>query len=549
MSQVPQGAAVGAGQRRDRQLAQVGGATQEREVGAAGEGGERSFVAGQGKGDRAALRARVRREAGGGGFADEAAAGGLGSDEPLFFELSHGGEHRVAMHAEALRQASRSRESGARRQDAPADVVGEGVDDAQEHGASRAIVAEVEVVSPSAGAFALRRFSRPSQTGLSIISNLDLCHHPVSVHGRSVDSRPVTDRTRLRRHPERGLYDRTALHALLDAATVAYVGTPDPRVVPMAFGRVGHRIYLHGARKHGTLRAGTPVCVTVSRLDALVVARSAFHHSVNFASAMIFGELREVDEVEARAGLDALIDQLLPGRSSECRPPSAAEFDATTVLALDLDEAAVKIRRGPPKEARVDDEAPGWHGLLELETRARAPVWADEHGRQVDDPVPESVRRAALRMAPRLEGAQMHGEYRIESDPLRVDRPRLLRWLRDEAYWAPDIDDDRLLASLLSSHFVAAYGGADEGEAMVGFARAVTDGCTFAWLCDVFVDADHRGRGLARAMTQRLIDHPRHMGIRRWLLATRDAHGVYAPLGFETVPEGRFMQRLKQSLP
>ncbi len=372
-----------------------------------------------------------------------------------------------------------------------------------------------------------------------------------------------TARTAVRRHPERALVDRAALHALLDDCLVVHVAVPSegdaaPTVLPMAFGRLGDRLYLHGAIANALLRGGTSreVCVCATRVDGLVLAKSAFHHSMNYRAAVIFGVLTPVDDAEAARALDAIVDHALPGRSAECRAPTEAERRATRVLALDLAEASVKVRAGGPRDAEGDLALPHWAGVLPLDERMDAPIVGDGTTAEL----PASVIAAALQRAPRLDGAVIHGvgggdrrgdrvgdrddrdrggAFDLSGDPRRLDVPRLLGWLR-ATYWADDLDLARLLRSIQGAYVVGAY---DAGGTQVGFARAVTDGETFGWLADVYVDERARGRGLARALTRFLVEHPRFSRLRRWMLGTRDARAVYAPLGFEAPPQGRFLVR------
>lgn len=356
-----------------------------------------------------------------------------------------------------------------------------------------------------------------------------------------------TARTALRRHPERAVVDRAALHALLDDCLVVHVAVPSPEreaptLLPMAFGRIGDRLYLHGAIANALLRGGVSrdVCVCATKVDGLVLAKSAFHHSMNYRAAVIFGSLVPVEGDEAARALDAVVDHALPGRSVECRGPTEAERRATRVLALDLVEASVKVREGGPRDAANDLALPHWAGVLPLDERMGASIVGDGTTAEL----PASVIAAALQRAPRLEGAVSHegiggGAYELSGDPRRLDVPRVLGWLR-ATYWAEDLDLARLLRSIQGAYVVGAY---DAAGTQVGFARAVTDGETFGWLADVYVDEAARGRGLSRALTRFLVEHPRFSRLRRWMLGTRDAHAVYAPLGFEAPPEGRFLVR------
>ncbi len=206
-----------------------------------------------------------------------------------------------------------------------------------------------------------------------------------------------TDATRLHRHPERGLADRAALHALLDEGLVAHVGFAQhgrPFVLPMAYARVGDTLYLHGAkasRLQQHLAAGEPVCVTVTLLDGLVFAKSAFHHSMNYRSAVVLGRGRAVTELrEKRRAFEALVEQVSPGRWAACRSMTDAEANATAVVALSLAEASVKQRAGGPVDLAEDLPWPAWSGVVPLRLVAQAPVAAQ--GLPEDAPVPAPRR-------------------------------------------------------------------------------------------------------------------------------------------------------------
>lgn len=184
---------------------------------------------------------------------------------------------------------------------------------------------------------------------------------------------PPSARTRVRRRAGRGAYDRATIHSILDEGLVAHVGfthAEQPFVMPMLYARVGERIYLHGSplsRVLGTLRDGVPVCVTVTLLDGLVLARSAFHHSLNYRSVVVLGTARLVEgEQEKRAALDALVEHAVPGRTRDARGPNESELAATEVLELSLAEASAKIRTGPPADGPEDRDLPVWAGEIPL---------------------------------------------------------------------------------------------------------------------------------------------------------------------------------------
>jgi nitroimidazol reductase NimA-like FMN-containing flavoprotein (pyridoxamine 5'-phosphate oxidase superfamily) len=207
---------------------------------------------------------------------------------------------------------------------------------------------------------------------------------------------PASTRTSVRRLPARGRYDRATVDGILDEALVAHVGfvaEHGPVVLPITYGRVDDTLYLHGAVGNALLRsaaAGTPLCVTVTLLDGIVFARSAFHHSMNYRSVVVFGVGRAVtDPSEKEAALAAIVEHVAAGRSAETRPPSAAELTRTLVIALPLAEASAKVRTGPSVDDDEDLGLPVWAGVLPLALVAGEPV---RDGIGVAADVPASVR-------------------------------------------------------------------------------------------------------------------------------------------------------------
>jgi nitroimidazol reductase NimA-like FMN-containing flavoprotein (pyridoxamine 5'-phosphate oxidase superfamily) len=189
-------------------------------------------------------------------------------------------------------------------------------------------------------------------------------------------------RTRVRRLPERGAYDRETIEAVLDAALVAHLGfvqDGQPFVIPTLHARVGDRVYVHGSAASRTLRAlgtGIRACLTVTLLDGIVLARSVFEHSLNYRSVVVLGTATPVDDpAEKLAALEAFTEKLLPGRWAEARRPTRKELKATSVLTLPLDEASAKIRDGGPDDGDTPDaDLDVWAGHLPLVVRALAPV-------------------------------------------------------------------------------------------------------------------------------------------------------------------------------
>jgi hypothetical protein len=182
---------------------------------------------------------------------------------------------------------------------------------------------------------------------------------------------PPTARTTVRRRPERAHYDRASVEAILDEGLVAHVGLAvdgQPYVIPMVFARVGEALYLHGSAASRLLRAlsdGAAVCVTVTLLDGIVLARSAFHHSMNYRSVVVVGRAVPVtDGAERDRALAAMVDHAVPGRSAQVRPPDRKELAATLVIRVPLDEASAKVRTGPPIDDDRDLDLPVWAGVL-----------------------------------------------------------------------------------------------------------------------------------------------------------------------------------------
>ena len=191
--------------------------------------------------------------------------------------------------------------------------------------------------------------------------------------------------TRLRRLPERGSKDLQLAHGIIDESRICHVGfTLDrqPYVVPMALGRDGDHILLHGSvvsRLMTNLSDGLPCCVAVTHLDGLVLARSSFNSSMNYRSLMVFGSASLVsDEIEKKRGLDILVEHLAPGRLADLRPSTRKELNATTLLTLPLETFSIKSRSGPPGDAKGDLDAPIWAGVIPLALTAGNPVPAPD---------------------------------------------------------------------------------------------------------------------------------------------------------------------------
>lgn len=205
-------------------------------------------------------------------------------------------------------------------------------------------------------------------------------------------------RSRVRRLPARAAYDQETIQAILDEGLVAHVGFVDdgqPFVIPMAYARMGDELILHGSAASRLVRrlaAGVPACVTVTLLDGLVLARSLFHHSMNYRAVVALGTARPIlDPAAKQRALAAFADRLLPGRSAEARAPTPQELRATTVLSFPLDEATAKLRTGPPQDPAADLDLPTWAGVLPLRMAAEAPVPAPDLASPTSPPT--SLRR------------------------------------------------------------------------------------------------------------------------------------------------------------
>jgi hypothetical protein len=205
-----------------------------------------------------------------------------------------------------------------------------------------------------------------------------------------------TQRTKVKRRAGRGDYKRATIDEILDEGMVGHVGIVgddgQPFVIPVLYARDGERVYLHGSplsRLLSTLAQGAPMCFTVTLLDGLVLARSAFHHSMNYRSVVILGEGKPLSDPEEKdRALQAIVEHIIPGRSDEARGPNKKELKATEVIALTIDEASAKIRTGPPVDGSEDMDLPVWAGELPLALDVGLPV-PDAHCTQ---PLPSYVR-------------------------------------------------------------------------------------------------------------------------------------------------------------
>jgi nitroimidazol reductase NimA-like FMN-containing flavoprotein (pyridoxamine 5'-phosphate oxidase superfamily) len=191
----------------------------------------------------------------------------------------------------------------------------------------------------------------------------------------------LRERSTVKRLPARGVYDRAVIHQILDAGLVCHLGfvaDGQPFVIPTTYVRVGDTLYVHGSpasRMLQSLEQGIAACVTVTLVDGLVLARSAFHHSINYRSVVVFGTAILVSDAQEKLGiLQALTEHLIPGRWQDIRQPSPQELKRTLVLAIPIDEASAKIRVGPPLDDEEDYQLDVWAGVIPLSLTASTPV-------------------------------------------------------------------------------------------------------------------------------------------------------------------------------
>ena len=213
-----------------------------------------------------------------------------------------------------------------------------------------------------------------------------------------------TKKNSIQRLPKRGHYDRETIYRILDEALICHVGFVEngqPFVIPINFARVDDTIILHGAKASRLLKhieSGHPVCVEATVVDGLVLARSVFHHSVNYRSVVLFGTGHLVtDEQEKLAALEAVTEHLIPGRWQEARLPNRKELNATSVVSIRIDEASAKVRVGPPVDDEEDYGLPVWAGVLPLQEMAASPVRDERQSEEV--PLPDYVARYSRKPA------------------------------------------------------------------------------------------------------------------------------------------------------
>lgn len=205
----------------------------------------------------------------------------------------------------------------------------------------------------------------------------------------------ISDRSKVKRAPKRGHYDKETIYKILDDGQICHVGfvhKGKPVVIPTIYGRTEHKVFIHGAtvsRLIVELEKGIDISLSVAHVDGLILARSAFHHSMNYRSVVVFGKAKQVDDHEKNEALKVISDHLIPGRWEEVRAPNAKELKATTVLEITLDEASAKIRTGGPNDDKEDYELDIWAGEIPFEHMALLPISDEKLKPQIE--VPKSV--------------------------------------------------------------------------------------------------------------------------------------------------------------
>lgn len=186
-------------------------------------------------------------------------------------------------------------------------------------------------------------------------------------------NKKTSNRSKINRIPARGFYNKETVYKIIDDAFychVSFVQSNQPFIIPTIYGRIDDKLFLHGAKASRMLKhisSGAELCVAITNLDGLVLARSVFHHSMNYRSVVLFGKGKELkNDDEKLQALEAITNHLLPGRWEDARKPNKKELDATAVVSLTIDEASAKIRTGPPKDEEEDYNLPVWAGILPL---------------------------------------------------------------------------------------------------------------------------------------------------------------------------------------
>ena len=357
----------------------------------------------------------------------------------------------------------------------------------------------------------------------------------------------ATPRTIVNRMRKRGSFDREVINAILDRSLVCHVGVVvdgAPRVLPTLVARMGDSVVIHGAVTNKMIRTaaeGVEMCLTATLIDGLVMARSAFHHSVNYRSVVIFGVAHEItDPARQLEAMRTLVEHIGPGQWERTRQPNPKEINATSILELPITEASAKVRADGVIDDEEDYALPIWAGVVPLRTDALIPI---------DDPrllpgvtIPRNISEYVppdSRVSSAHDGAPIEHNvdgFAISTDAARLDLGVIHEFLSTKSYWAEGVPREVVARSIANSLCFGIYDGARQ----IGFARVVTDYATFAYLADVFIVESYRKRGLSKALMEFILAHPHLQGLRRWLLGTADAHGLYRKFGFT---EPRYPER------
>jgi nitroimidazol reductase NimA-like FMN-containing flavoprotein (pyridoxamine 5'-phosphate oxidase superfamily)/GNAT superfamily N-acetyltransferase len=348
-----------------------------------------------------------------------------------------------------------------------------------------------------------------------------------------------TPRTIVNRMRKRASYDREIIHAILDRSLVCHVGVVvdgAPRVLPTLHARIEDSVFVHGAVSNKMIRTaaeGVEICLTATLIDGLVMARSAFHHSVEYRSAIIFGVAHEVAEpVRKLAAMRALVEHIGPGQWDRIRRPNPKELAATSILELPINEASAKVRSDGVVDDEEDYTLPIWAGVIPLRTQALTPM-ADSRltgGLAMPQNISEYVLPDS-RATFSHDGAAFErivDGFLISTDAARLDLGVIHNFLSTRSYWAEGVPREVVARSLANSLCFGIYAGTQQ----VGFARVISDYATFAYLADVFIIESYRGRGLSKALMETIKAHPHLQDLRLWTLRTVDAHGLYRKFGF-----------------
>ena len=353
-----------------------------------------------------------------------------------------------------------------------------------------------------------------------------------------------TSRTTVNRMRKRGTYDREVIHSILDRSLVCHVGVVvdgAPRVLPTLHARLDDSVFIHGAASNRLLRTaaeGVEVCLTATLIDGLVMARSAFHHSVNYRSAVIFGIATAVTDTPRKlAAMRALVEHIAPGRWENSRQPNPKELAATSILELPITEASAKVRTGGPLDDDEDYVLPHWAGVIPLRTDALLPIADPRLTPTIAMPPHISEYRPpdARALGFAHDGAPFERTvdgFLISTDTARLDLGVIHEFLATQSYWAEGVPREIVARSIANALCFGVYDGARQ----IGFARVISDYATFAYLADVFIIREYRGRGLSKALMDAIVAHPHLQGLRRFTLGTADAHGLYRKYGFAPQP-------------